>query len=351
MENPTRLQRVPPAPGSALKRRMISFPTWYLASILSLSLAPVGLPLLVLWDLIRRQNLVSTRTALYFACFFWIETIGVSVAGVLWVWNLFVRDARRYEMANRRLQWWWSRNLFWTAVKLFSVEVDIDGLELLEDRRPSLVLSRHASTLDTMLPLATVRHMKLFRYVIKAELLMDPAMDVVAQRFPNAFVQRGGGDPEAEIERVLTIARGMEENAAIVMYPEGTRFTPAKRARLLEKFEETDPEMYELSKRLEHTLPPLREGAVRLVQTTTDCDVVIVAHRGIGRAGAMSDLIKGKLLGNRLEVKIWRIPADEVPRDRDGVRAFLVEQWQKVEDYVARKPEGEAEPLEYAAVS
>ena len=84
---------------------------------------------------------------------------------------------------------------------------------------------------------------------------------------------------------------------------------------------------------------------MKLVETMVDADVVFVAHRGIGQAGAMSDLIHGRLTGSNLEIAIWRVDARDVPREPAAIREFLVEQWERVDDFVARR-EHTGDPVE-----
>lgn len=328
------------------KRRIAMSTVWFVCAIGLVTLLPAAIPVTLLADLIVRRKWSVTRTYLFFTSFFLVECGGLVGALAIWIARPFARwDEARYQHLNRQLQSWWGRNLFWNAVRIFGVDVEIEGLPLLEDPQPMLVMCRHASTLDTMLPIALVRQMKHFRYVIKAELLNDPAMDVVAQRFPNCFVHRGGRDPEQEARNVVALGQELEETGAVVVYPEGTRFSPSKRARLLEKFSnEGDPEnLLPVVQKLERTLPPLRHGARKLVETM-DTDVLFIAHRGIDRTGAMSDLVKGSLVGASLQVTIWRVPADEVPRDPDGVRHFLVSNWERVDAWACGRDLPEADP-------
>ncbi|MFU8806980.1 MAG: 1-acyl-sn-glycerol-3-phosphate acyltransferase [Bradymonadaceae bacterium] len=332
------------------KRRALTIPLWLLLAIILPVVLPAVVLVLLIYDLIRPSRFSATRTAIFFTHFFVLEAMGLVIATWIWIRGLLGLEKTAYQLANRRLQRWWARGLFWGSVRIYSMNIDIDGLELLEDPTPSVVLSRHASTLDTMLPLAVVRELKLFRYVIKAELLASPALDVVGQRFPNVFVRRGTGDPEKEIRRVLALSQDLEENAAVMVYPEGTRFTAKKRERLLKKFDD-DKEMLALAKSLKYTLPPLREGGVKLLMSTRT-DVVFIAHRGIDRAGAMSDLIKGGMTRAHLEISIWRVPAEEVPRDADGVRDFLMENWRRIDRFVGegyRQVEKASDSMDVAA--
>src|SRR5690606_33884145 len=102
----------------------------------------------------------------------------------------------------------------------FEVEGDDDVLP-----GPVVVLVRHVSVGDTLLPLAFVSGKNGFRfsYVIKRELLWDPCLDVVGNRIPNVFVRRGSDDSEREVRRIERLAQRMSAREGIVIYPEGTR--------------------------------------------------------------------------------------------------------------------------------
>ena len=65
---------------------------------------------------------------------------------------------------------------------------------------PVIVMIRHASILDNLLPSVFVAwpHKVRLRYLLKRELLSDPGLDIGGKRLPNYFVRRGTG---AEIER------------------------------------------------------------------------------------------------------------------------------------------------------
>ena len=317
------------------RRRVVTLPAWFLLATVLPVLLPAALCVTVVVDLLRRRDLSLSRTMVFFTWYFVLECAGLIVAFGLWARRLLGMSAEDYEMKNRRVQQWWARGLFFGTARIFSMEVALRGLEELEDGRPAVVLARHASTLDTMLPIAVVREMKLYRYVIKAELLIAPALDFVAQRFPNVFVVRGAENGEREVQKVLALSQEMGEGSALVIYPEGTRFSEKKRARLLEKFQEKDPAMYELTESLRHTLPPLREGVMRLLQETTT-DVVFIAHRGLEEATSMAELAGGGMTKAKLQAEIWRVPGAKVPRDPEGVRAFLVENWRRIDGFVAQ---------------
>src|SRR5262249_15701126 len=146
------------------------------------------------------------------------------------------RDPAAFERANRWTQTVWCTALYRAAERLFSLRTHVHGAPLPggADPPPLLIFIRHASTADTLLPviLLASRGYRL-RYVLKRELLLDPCLDIVGNRLANHFVARGGKDTEEDLRGIAALGADLGERDAVVIYPEGTRFTPGKRARIL----------------------------------------------------------------------------------------------------------------------
>src|SRR5262249_57808499 len=95
----------------------------------------------------------------------------------------------------------WSLDaIYRRATGRFGLRVEIDEPELTADEqaarlaRPVIVLSRHAGPGDSLL---LVRHLlsvygRRPRVVMKATMQLDPSLDVVGNRLPNVFINRGG---------------------------------------------------------------------------------------------------------------------------------------------------------------
>ena len=109
------------------------------------------------------------------------------------------------------------------------------------------------------------------------------------------------------------------------MWPEGTRFTPARKARI----EEKNP----AARSLQATLPP-RTGGVRAVLTETPLDVVFCAHRGFEGVKGLADLWNGELLDRTIEVKLWRTSSPPLSSLED----WLMAQWLQVDAVAAGTP-------------
>lgn len=313
-------------------------PATFALALTATAALPVSLVVAGVTDLIPRRPWPVTRTVLFLTVFLWAETIGILLAFALWCRFALVMSRRRtaFLEANHRLQRAWARALFHAGARLFGLSTVVEGLEQLEAPGPLLVLVRHASTVDTVIPVVLLApHGWHFRYVIKRELLLDPCLDIVGHRLPNVFVARGAGRTDEEVERVIQLAGDMGPKDALILFPEGTRFTPSKRARLLERLEASgDEATLAFARSLSATLSPLRRGSLTLLERTQAADVLVVAHTGIEAAGSMADLLQGGLIGATLRVRLWRFRAADVPREPASARSFLEDVWQGVDAFV-----------------
>jgi 1-acyl-sn-glycerol-3-phosphate acyltransferase len=277
-----------------------------------------------------------TRVVLGVCLFASVDVICLVLAGLVWLGHLLVPRWRgeRYVEINSWLQFTWARLLFYGILKLFGMKLKVEGKECLEAEGPILYLVRHVSILDATLPIVIVPpHSRVFRFVLKAELLNDPLLDIVGQRLRNHFVRRGSDDPEAEIAAVLRLSRGLMPHEGYVMYPEGTRFTPKRQARILASLAKRDPEGAAYGARLEATLPPTRRGPIALLDEMRGVDVVIMSHRGLEGSSHIHSFLRGEMVGKTLAVRFERFAADEIPPGPDGARRWLEERWLEVDAY------------------
>jgi 1-acyl-sn-glycerol-3-phosphate acyltransferase len=171
--------------------------------------------------------------------------------------------------------------------------------------------------------------------VLKRELLWDPCLDVVGQRLPNVFVRRGSGESAREIAAVVALAQGLREDEGVLIYPEGTRFTPAKRARRLDELAvRGDPERLARAARLRHVLPPHTGGSVALLAARPDADVLVIGHVGFEGITTLADVVRGALIGQRVRVRCWRHHAGSVPREPVEASRWLEETWAGLDGWI-----------------
>lgn len=321
------------------RRRAVIFPATVLGALLLLALSPLLLTITLLVDLVRRKRLATTRFLLFAGVYLWCATLALVSLFFSWLicgtW-LGASWGRIYRQTYW-LQRWWSRGLYQGGEACFGVTTAVDDAEWpAEARGPFLVFIRHTSLAETMMPFVVIRHRRevLLRYVIKRELLAEPAIDVAAQRIPNAFVRRSGGDLSKEVEQIRKLARDMRAGEGVLIYPEGTRFSPKKQAERLASIQAASPERFERVRSYRRLLPMRLGGPMALLDERPDADVLFVAHTGFEAVASFERMINGALVGKTVKVKIWRVPAADIPKDAAARAAWLDAEWARMDRWV-----------------
>ncbi|MEZ4218062.1 MAG: lysophospholipid acyltransferase family protein [Myxococcota bacterium] len=332
-----------PALAERWLRRAVTIPSYVVAALAWLALLPVWAPAAWLVDraLPGRATLPLASFALLYL---WCECAGMAASLAIWClppWGTGESRRRSQMRRNSALQVWWATRLFRGAERLFAFHVEVEGDEALAGA-PPLLLIRHGGTADTLVAAALVSgpHGHRFRYVLKRELLVDPCLDLNGNRLPNHFVRRGSGDGAAEIRAIVALLDDLDPDEGVLIYPEGTRFSEAKRERAIARYEERgDRELAARARALRHTLLPRPGGAVALLAANPGLDVVVAAHTGFEDAGSALATWRGGLRGARVALGFWRIPFAALPcgdaHDDAARLAWLHAQWQRVDDWIA----------------
>jgi 1-acyl-sn-glycerol-3-phosphate acyltransferase len=302
---------------------------------------------LVLWIVRRRKPWMAVRLAAMAWWFLFGEMRGLT--GLVGIYVVTGGPLGRGSLARRRLVYrlrihWCRSNLAGVRV-LFGLSFEVEGLEL-AGPGPEIVLMRHASIIDNTLPDALVGHAHGLglRFVLKRELEMLPVFDIGARWVPTAFVRRASSDPVGEAESLRKLARELGEDEGVLIYPEGTRYTPAKLAAAQTAIAERQPEIAPLAARLRNVLPPRLGGPLALLDEGAGADVVFCGHVGLDGFEYIRDIWAGGLVGTTVRVRFWRYPGAEVPAGREERIAWLYERWQVLDDWVGeqRAAAGEA---------
>jgi 1-acyl-sn-glycerol-3-phosphate acyltransferase len=320
-----------------LARRALTFSLLHLFTALWWGVAPLVVPTLIVVDLLRRRPLLLVR---FYLC------IGAIVFGQVWgAWLLFAiwlasGGGLAWRANNRWTVWaegYWAD---WNArvmAAIYDITYDVEDSAVLRDG-PSLLLMRHASINDTILPIGLITrvHGVRLRIVLKAELLWAPIVDAIGHRIPVAFIRRSSGAVDRELEVVRSITPALHRHEAIMIFPEGTRFTPERRAQLLGKLMAKDPAAAAEAATLTHVLPFRTGGVMALMDGAPDAALVFCAHTGYERTARLEDFIAGGLYRTIVKVKFWRVPASAVPTEPAARAAFLHAEWRKVDAWVAK---------------
>jgi 1-acyl-sn-glycerol-3-phosphate acyltransferase len=321
-----------------VRRRLRTISPLVVGLVLVTALLPGLLVIGLVIDAVRRVAFGVPPTAARLVLFLWVylaaEVGGLMALAALWLTSFGGRRRAWILEQTWRFQQLWAGVLFRAVRVLFSVRLEVSGDDAVAPG-PVIVLIRHASIVDNLLPanLVASPHRIRLRYVLKRELLADPCLDVAGRRLPNYFVRRGTGEAQ-EVERVRALAHGLETDEGVLIYPEGTRFTPGRRARAIARIAERDSRLAARAERLQHLLPPRLGGVGALLDGAPAADVVVIAHQGFDGLRLISDIWRGGLVGLVVRVRITRVPRSLVPVTGPARADWLYDLWQGVDDWL-----------------
>jgi 1-acyl-sn-glycerol-3-phosphate acyltransferase len=327
-------------------RRLRTIPPLVLGLAVVTALLPVLLVVGLVIDAVRRVASGMPPTAARLVLFLWVylaaEVGGLIVLAALWVASLGGRRRDWLLETTWRVQQFWAATLFGSVRVLFRLRLEVTGEDAVAPG-PVIVLIRHASIVDNLLPAKLVArpHRIRLRYVLKRELLADPCLDVAGRRLPNYFVRRGTGEAQ-ELERVRALAHGLGADDGVLIYPEGTRFTVERRARAIARIAERDARLAARAERIRHLLPPRQGGVGALLDGAPDADVVVIAHHGFDGLRLISDIWRGGLVGLVVKVRMTRVPRSVVPKEGAARADWLYDLWQDVDDWLEERFAGSA---------
>jgi 1-acyl-sn-glycerol-3-phosphate acyltransferase len=324
-------------------RRAATVPLYFAATLLTTAAMPLLLPLSWIVSM-HSATRGALRTYLFCTAYLWCESAGIVISAWLWLRHgCATRQSARWGAflaANFALQCGWASALQRAAARLFELRFSVTGSDALAGAG-ALMLPRHASIADTVIPMVyyAIPYGTRLRYVLKRELLLDPCLDIVGNRLPNCFVTRSG-DP-ADITRLTQLARDLAADEGLLIYPEGTRFSAARRERIIAALAgQLLPNELAMVRRWPDLLPP-RIGGARALACTARRDLVFCAHVGFEGASHFRSLVNGSWFGAHVRIHFWRIAAADVPDGEAEFRAFLFAQWDRMQDTLTQLRAGQ----------
>ncbi len=320
-------------------RRLRTYSLLVLMTVLVTSTFPLLLLCALAVDLVRALRRgtpwMSTRLLLFLLLYLSAQCVGVTFLGLAWVFA-GVGQKRQPQLIRWTyvIQTRWVCMLLKAIERLFSLTFSLTGFDQVTPG-PLLVFVRHCSIIDTLLPTAflAATHQLRLKFVLKRELLNDPCIDTAGSRLPNYFAARDGADSTAEIAAVSSLASNLSATEGLLLFPEGTRFSPHKRARLLERLKDKDPQAYQRAESLKHVLPPRLGGALASLQAS-DADVLFFAHQGLDGFASARELFRGALVRRTIHVRVWRVKREEIPQEPALREQWLHKQWQQLDDTI-----------------
>ena len=321
-------------PPPLVVRRLLLAPLVVLICVLLAVLSPLLLITTLVVDSLWRGGLGLTRLAAFCVVYVAAEAAMIVALFVLWIASGF--GLARLEVAHYRLVGAWLHVVSAAATSLLGLRIEI--LDAAVPRPgPLLVFGRHAGSGNSLMMIRTLmlQFHRRPRVVMLAFLQWDPVIDVIAHRLPSLFIEH---DPERSdhfVEAIGALARGMGDTDALVLYPEGHDFTERLRVRVIASLRRRGHhKAADRAESWEYVLPPRHKGPLAAIQAAPDADVVLVAHTALEELGSFRELHNRLPLERPIRARYWRVPAAEVPHERDALIAWLYGWWQTIDEWI-----------------
>lgn len=276
------------------------------------------------------------RLTSFFAHALAIETGGIAANAALWVRAGFGRriGSPKSQAAHARLQYWYAKTFMEAADTCLAIRTEISGLELVEGGN-AIMIGRHRSLPDALLPtLVCGRYGLEAKYVLAGGLQWGPNLDITGNRSDQVFVDRSRQSGNDDLADIAALASRVDENSMGVIFPEGTFFSPTRKTRALRRISKTRPDEFEQSSKLIHLLPPRPAGTAAMLAAAPEADVIFLGHVGLESLSTIADITKAVPATEPVRVKLWRYGRDEVPTDPKAQRAWILDRWLEVDQWI-----------------
>jgi 1-acyl-sn-glycerol-3-phosphate acyltransferase len=333
-------------------RRLVLDPAVVLGVILAVASLPLVVPVAAFASRYVPGKWRIARIVWFLFLYLLIEALSLVAMFGLWVVSGFGlrMETEALRAAHYELLAWMLRRVVASAKLTFRIEIEREGPRTQARsngrRRPVIVLSRHAGPGDSMMLMDRLanRYQRRPRIVLKEFLKWDPALDVILHRIPSAFVP---WDRASVVDEIAELASTLGDEDALVIFPEGANYTPKRARRAVEKLHEIGrPDLAERAEQLRNTLPPRSKGVMTaLAHSPPDTDVFVVGHAGLETFVTPGDIWRGMPLDTRIAVRVWHIPAEELPSPDDQER-WLFDLWVEVDDWISERLTTTGEPFD-----
>ena len=234
--------------------------------------------------------------------------------------------------------------VFTEARRVLALRIETDGPS--PDAHPGtplIVACRHAGPGDSFTLIHTLMdwYHREPRVVLKDTMAWDPVVDVVLNRIPARFIKTNPAKGQDYESQIAQLARGLDENDAFVIFPEGGNFTPERRRRGIERLRRLGLDrMADRASRMTNVLAPRPGGFLAALEAAPEADVVLVAHTGLDHMLTVGDVWRELPMDKVIVMRWWQVPRDEIPVDRDAQIEWLFRWWELIDAWIAEnRPE------------
>lgn len=325
-------------------RRIVFTPVIPILFVLLVVTVPVAIPGALATRYLPGRLRVLSLVWLLFV-FLLRETIATVLLFGLWLISGFGTslDKPFFQQQHVRVTGWYLRGLVGVcqgALGLRLVTEEAPGRLVVEPQIPSvpmLVLSRHAGAGDSFLLMHELVNTfgRTPAVVLKDTMQWVPSIDILLNRMDAAFISPNPPPGGGVIDQIGNLAADLDDDQALVIFPEGGNFTVKRRNRALEKLREGDLQRFlARAERLTNVLPPRPGGVLEALERAPDADVVVVAHVGLEGYSSVPQILSRLPMQHSVRMAWWHVPRADIPHDHEARTDWLYEWWERVDTWV-----------------
>ncbi len=279
-----------------------------------------------------------TRTVALIAGLILVDFAGFFLVTLCWLFSPLGWGVDRPIMQNRysRIMTWWTNALIGVISSVTPLPFDRSQLDESLLGGNAIVVGRHRSLLDAVLPAAIFGRQGLrCLYVLKDDLQWEPNIDIVGHRMRHVFVNRNPQDLEKELEPIRELAARIDHESVGVIFPEGTFFNERRKARAVKSLERRNPAHAAAASAMNYVLPPRPAGTLAMLEAAPDADIVILGHVGFEPFGTIAKILGNLGAEHDVVIRAWRFERDTVPIDPTEQVDWLFDRWAEMDRWIA----------------
>lgn len=319
-------------------RRPLSMAMLIVGSASSIVLGPVLYLLMLVIDVVTRTSgRRRSRTVALISLLFVVDLVGRLLVFGAWLVSPLgmQRQAPRNQVRYSRIMTWWTTALMRVISRMIPLPIDTSELDESLLNGNAIVVGRHQSLLDAVLPAMLFGRRGLtVLYTLKSDLRWEPNIDIVGHRMGHVFVNRSPKDLDAELDPIRALGGRIDDSSVGVIFPEGTFFNQRRKDRAIRALEKRDPGLALAAEKMQYLLPPRPAGTLAMLEGAPDADVIVLGHAGFEPFSSIKQILASIGGEHGVAVRAWRFARNTIPTDPSAQIEWLYDRWAEMDDWV-----------------
>src|SRR4029453_18314277 len=136
-------------------------------------------------------------------------------------------------------------------------------------------------------------------------------------------------------EEIGDLAHHLDDNDALVIFPEGGNFTEHRRARAIERLRRDGfMDGAARAEAMRYVLAPKPGGVLAALDAAGEADVVWGAHPGTDHLFTPADVWRALPMDTVIKMRWWQVAPSDVPAGREARISWLFSWWEYIDAWI-----------------